>query len=143
MVAIDASLSMETQDGHASLSEKLRWAQALGMLGNSDTTALIEQWVVDCRRWAMSRTGWVHWKAPPANPVEQASRGSDSREKQIRETLDELATMPRTEFVRRLLQSQPRMLLEQLEEVMPVDVRLFATQQQNAAPEELSRLPSV
>ncbi|MEY3459127.1 MAG: hypothetical protein RL215_2284, partial [Planctomycetota bacterium] len=33
VVAVDASLSMETRDRHAALPEKLRWAQALGMLG--------------------------------------------------------------------------------------------------------------
>ena len=44
VVAIDASDSMETQDRHALLAEKLRWAQALGMLGNSETTELVDQW---------------------------------------------------------------------------------------------------
>ena len=134
VVAIDASLSMETQDGHASLGEKLRWAQALGMLGNAETAALIEQWVAAAD--AGNEPDWLGSGAPPANPVEQAT--ADARAQQIRSALDELAKMPRTEFVRRLLQSQPRMLLEQLEGVMPVDVRLFATEQQNAAPEELS-----
>lgn len=136
VVAIDASLSMETQDGHASLGEKLRWAQALGMLGNADTTAMIDQWVVAAD--AGREPDWLGTGVAPANPVEQAA--ADSRAQQIRETLDELAKMPRVEFVRRLLQSPPRMLLDQLGEVMPVDVRLFATGQQSAAPEELSGL---
>jgi predicted PurR-regulated permease PerM len=46
ILAIDASLSMETQDHHASRAEKLRWAQALGMLGNAETNPLIDAWVV-------------------------------------------------------------------------------------------------
>ena len=136
IVAIDASLSMETQDRHASLGEKLRWAQALGMLGNDDTRPLIDQWVTAAD--AGQQPDWLGTNAPPANPVEQAA--AESREKQILESLEELSAMPRVEFVRRLLQSQPRQLLDRLDEVMPIDVRLFAREQQSAAPAELPRL---
>jgi len=136
IVAIDASLSMETQDRHASLGEKLRWAQALGMLGNEDTRQLIDQWVTAAD--AGQQPDWLGTNAPPANPVEQAA--AESREKQILESLEELSAMPRVEFVRRLLQSQPRQLLDRLGEVMPIDVRLFAREQQAADPAELPRL---
>lgn len=136
VVAIDASLSMETQDRHALLAEKLRWAQALGMLGNSETTPLIDQWVAAAE--AGQEPNWLATDELPANPTEQAS--FDARAKQVKDSLDELGSMPRVEFVRRLLQSKPRMLLDQLNGVMPVDVRLFAAEQQSAAPKELSSL---
>lgn len=136
IVAIDGSESMETQDRHASLAEKLRWAQALGMLGNAETTPLIDKWVASAE--AGAEPNWMGTDAPPANPTEQAV--SDARENQIRNTLEELSDMPRTEFVRRLLQSQPRMLLDQLDEVMPIDIRIFASEQQPTAPAELATL---
>lgn len=135
IIAIDGSQSMETQDRHASLSEKLRWAQSLGMLGNAETTPLIDQWVAAAD--AGQEPNWLGTNGPPANATEKAT--ADSREKQIRDTLEELSGMTRVEFVRRLLQSQPRALLEQLDEVMPVDLRIFAAEQQSTAPAELAQ----
>ncbi|MFM7830175.1 MAG: hypothetical protein ACKPJD_00175, partial [Planctomycetaceae bacterium] len=44
VVAVDGSDSRDTRDSHATLAEKLRWAQALGMLGNAETRPLIETW---------------------------------------------------------------------------------------------------
>lgn len=136
IIALDASQSMDTQDRHASLAEKLRWAQALGMLGNANTTELIEQWVASAERGEEPQ--WLGTDGPPANKTEQTA--ADSRERQIRDTLEELSAMPRVEFVRRLLQSQPRMLLDRLDDVMPLDIRLFAAEQQSITPQELGKI---
>ena len=136
VVAIDGSLSMETQDRHASLGEKLRWAQALGMLGNEETRPLIDKWVASTE--AGKEPNWLGTDDPPKNPTEQAS--SDARARQINDSLQELAVMPRVEFVRRLLQAQPRELLDRLAEVIPIDVRLFATEQQSASDKELASI---
>ena len=136
VVAIDGSLSMETQDRHASLAEKLRWAQALGMLGNEETRPLIDKWVTSAE--AGQEPNWLGTDEPPKNPTEQAS--SDARARQIGDSLQELAAMPRVEFVRRLLQSEPRELLDRLKEVMPVDLRVFATEQQTASDKELAAI---
>ena len=43
IVAVDASRSMEIHDANAPLVEKLRWAQALGMLGNLETGTRIQE----------------------------------------------------------------------------------------------------
>lgn len=134
IVAIDGSLSMETQDRHASLGEKLRWAQALGMLGNAETSPLIEQWVITAE--SGQEPNWLGGDARPTTPAEQAL--SDARARQIKESLDELATMPRVEFVQRLLQSKPNELLTELDEVMPIEIRLFASEQQAALPARLA-----
>ena len=67
MVAIDGSLSMETQDRHASLGEKLRWAQALGMLGNAETSPLIDQWVVTAE--SGQEPNWLGGDTRPATPA--------------------------------------------------------------------------
>jgi putative transposon-encoded protein len=135
VVAVDASLSMETQDRHASLAEKLRWAQALGMLGSDDTAARIDNWVVQAE--AGSEPDWLGIGRTPANAVERAA--ADSRKRQVEDALEELGQMPRTEFVRRLLLAQPRELLRNLGDVMPVDLRVFATEQQATAPEQLEQ----
>lgn len=136
VVAIDASLSMETKDRHASLAEKLRWAQALGMLGNTDTTPLIDQWVAAAE--AGKEPNWLGGNALPATPAEQAS--FDARARQVKESMDELSNMPRVEFVRRLLQSKPRSLLDRMNAVMPIDLRLFGARQQAVTPKELSKI---
>ena len=134
IIAIDGSLSMETQDRHASLGEKLRWAQALGMLGNTETRPLIDEWVVTAE--SGQEPNWLGGNARPANPAEQSL--SDARARQVMDSLDELSEMPRVEFVRRLLQSKPNVLLDQLNEVMPIDVRLFASEQQASVPARLA-----
>lgn len=136
LVAIDGSLSMETQDRHASLAEKLRWAQALGMLGNADTAKLLDDWVAAAE--AGQEPNWLGTETPPSTPVESAS--AEARSRQVQDSLNELAEMPRLEFVRRLLQSQPRMLLPRLEEVMPIDLRLFAANIEAAVPQELGNV---
>lgn len=135
IVAMDVSESMETQDRHASMAEKLRWAQALGMIGNEETRPLIDRWVTDAE--AGREPKWLGTDTPPANPVEQAS--SDSRRRQVMDALDELARMPRTEFVRRLLQSEPGTLLKKMQEVMPIELRLFASEQEVVDPAALAK----
>ena len=134
IVAIDGSLSMETRDRHASLAEKLRWAQALGMLGNTETDPLIDEWVASAE--SGQEPNWLGGIARPGNPSEQSL--SDARARQVSEALDELASMPRVEFVERLLQAKPGELLSQLDEVMPIEIRLFATEQHASSPNRLA-----
>ena len=136
IVAIDASQSMEIYDTNAPLGEKLRWAQALGMLGNQETDTLIQQWVDAAD--AAEEPNWLGNAQPSQTPVEQSA--AEARKRQVNSTLEELAQMPRTEFVRRLLQSQPRDLLQKLQGLIGVDVRLFATEQKAATSEELASL---
>jgi hypothetical protein len=136
IIGIDASQSMEIQDTNAPLGEKLRWAQALGMLGNQETDTLIQQWVASAD--AGEEPNWLGNAQPSQTPAEQSA--AEARKRQVNSTLEELAQMPRTEFVRRLLQSQPRELLKKLQGLIGVDVRLFATEQKAAMVEELASL---
>ena len=136
IVAVDASQSMEIHDTNAPLGEKLRWAQALGMLGNQETDKLIQQWVTAAE--AGEEPNWLGNAQPPQTPAEHSA--AEVRKRQVNSTLEELAQMPRTEFVRRLLQSQPRELLKKLQGMIGVDLRLFATEQRAATSEELASL---
>ena len=46
LVAFDVSESMDTADRHAHEGEMLKWAKALGMLGNDATNDLIDDWII-------------------------------------------------------------------------------------------------
>jgi hypothetical protein len=121
VVAIDTSQSMETADKHAGVEEKLRWALALGMLDSSLTDAQIQE-------LAQVIGGAVLRPAIDAGLVE--SPISAARVRQTQEVLDEFDRMPRQEFVKRLLTSGQSPFLDALSEVAALDLRLFATDQQ-------------
>ena len=129
VVGFDLSESMDTADSHASSEEKLRWAQALGMLGNSDTDKLIEQWVA----------AYQNGEEPDWAAGDGVSTG-ELRQRQVQEVFDEIAGMPRTEFVRRLLEAEPSQLLTRLAEERNVDLRVFGAEQQKI---EDGQLPQV
>ncbi len=135
VVGIDASESMVTSDGHATDAEKLRWAQALGMLGNEQTTPLIDKWVAALE--AGNEPDWLD--SDNRNNTADVSELADGRRQQIKSVLDELGQMSRLEFIQRLLQSKPHELLNQINKVMPLEVRLFATKQANVSAEQLQK----
>ena len=85
---------MDTADRHATPAEMLRWAQALGMLGNEGTNELIEEWVA----------AYEAGREPEWSSDEHLN---ESRRRHIEGVFAELGKMPRTEIVRRLLTSQP------------------------------------
>lgn len=135
VVAVDASDSMETRDSHATLAEKLRWAQALGMLGNQETRPLIERWANSAD--SGQEPHWHLTDRPPQTPAEQAA--ARARRDQVMATLQEFDLLPRTEFARRLLTAKPTELLENLRRNLPTDLRLFAAEQLQTTPQLLNQ----
>lgn len=135
VVAVDASDSMETRDSHATLAEKLRWAQALGMLGNDETRPLIERWAAAAD--AGTEPPWLGSDQPPQTAADQAA--ANARRNQVFASLSEFDQMPRTEFARRLLTARPTQLLENLRKNLPLDLRLFATEQLQTTPRQLTQ----
>jgi hypothetical protein len=135
VVAVDASDSMDTRDSHATLSEKLRWAQALGMLGNDETRPLIERWAAAAD--AGTEPPWLGSDLPPQTAADQAA--ANARRDQVFASLSEFDQMPRTEFACRLLTARPTQLLENLRKNLPVDLRLFATEQLQTTPQLLAQ----
>ena len=130
IVAFDVSDSMETADRHASASEMLRWAQALGMLGNSATDAMLQRWTD-----AYDAGQQPNWAGDDNDP-----ELGDIRRQHLQGVFAEIAKMPRTEFVRRLLQASPNDLLTKLETIQPVDLRVFGAQQQSVSIQQLGDL---
>ncbi len=93
---------------------------------------------MDSAAEAGTEIDWLGKGAPPANDAERASAAA--RAAQVQETLNELSEMPRVEFVRRMLQAKPKELLEQMDDVMPLDLRVFAVEQEATDPKQLQKL---
>ncbi len=136
VVAVDVSQSMETRDQHATVAEKLRWAQSLGMLGNEQSTPIINEWIAALE--AGKEPNWLGRAA--SGDVESDRELAAARKRQLTDVLSEFSRLRRTEFIHRLLTSQPDHLLKKLSKVMPVDLRLYATQQEAIAENQLKEL---
>lgn len=113
VVGFDVSESMETADKHATRSEKLRWGQALGMLGNDETQDLLDGWTEDLD--AGREPDWGNGDQGLAA----------SREEHMEGVFGQLGDMSRMEFVKRLLLAKPGNFLGELGEVSDYDLRLF------------------
>ena len=121
LVAFDVSESMDTADRHAHEDEMLKWAKALGMLGNDATNDLIDDWII-----AYSEQREPDWSADSATGNAELAA---LRRRQVQDVFAELRLMPRTEFVRRLLQGQPNDLLTELQKQIPIDLQVFGMDQ--------------
>ncbi|MDG1894710.1 MAG: hypothetical protein P8J37_07365 [Fuerstiella sp.] len=135
VVGFDVSGSMETVDRHASPSEMLRWAQALGMLGNDSTNDLLETWIS-----AYDAGQQPNWGASVNGTDPQDEGNADLgtiRRQHIEGVFAEFEKMPRTEVVRRLLLAKPNDLLAKLQDVQRVDVRVFGLDQQSVSADQL------
>ncbi|MCR9200761.1 MAG: hypothetical protein NXI04_19160 [Planctomycetaceae bacterium] len=128
VVAVDVSHSMDTSDRHASPAEMLRWGQALGMLGNAGTQAMLDEW---SQAWDAGRT--------PDFGQGDRQLGRIRRE-QLDGVFAEIARMPRTEFVRRLLLASPNDLLKKLGDIQPVDLRAFGGDEMTVTESQIPEL---
>ena len=135
VIGFDLSDSMDTADRHASPVEMLRWAQALGMLGNNSTDLLLENWVSE----------YESGRTPDWGSSGTTGGGNDPelgaiRRQHVEGVFSEIGKMPRTEFVRRLLLSRPNDLLAKLGETHSVDLRIFGIDQQRVDSTQLQEL---
>lgn len=150
IVAFDASESMETADRHASKAEMLRWAQALGMVGNDQTSGLLESWIAAFD--SGQQPDWTGAGASAGLPAADANTAGENsgkadhselaalRRRQVDGVFAEIAAMPRTEFVRRLLQARPNDLLKKLQQTQSVDLRLFGLEESAVAADQLNEV---
>ncbi len=128
VIGFDVSESMETADRHAAPAEMLRWAQALGMLGNDATSELLDEWISAYE--SGQRPNW-------GNGDEELG---SIRHRHVEGVFSELAEMSRTEFVRRLLLSRPNALLAKLGEQLETDLQVFGIEHQSVVGEQLQEL---
>ncbi len=117
----DASMSMQTVDQHASAEERLRWAQTLGMLGDT-------------------ASGESPDELPASAGAAQAGRSrtpSPRIDALVQEAGSKVAGMTRLEIIRQLLFSPQRSLMDQAEQAWICDLRLFAEQQKTVTRAEV------
>jgi hypothetical protein len=122
LVAIDLSESMSTADIHALKGEKLRWARAVGMIGNEKTNARIDRWIEDYQSNREPR--WVD--PDETRDPEKRAALSQTRKENVEGVLKEIDGLTRKEIALRLLTKGTSPLLKRLKEVGKVDLLLFA-----------------
>ncbi len=132
VVAVDVSQSMETKDEQASSSEKLRTAQALGLLSRD---APVEEW---CKAYDVGKEPEWASVAEESDPNKLKAL-IDSRREMARGAIDEVSKLDRVEIARRILQSGPNPLLKDLEKLGKVELCLFAGQSTQLEPELLEK----
>jgi len=119
VVAVDVSQSMETKDEQATEAEKLRTAQALGLLRED---VPVEEW---CKAYDEKQE--PQW-ASPAEESEPAKLSAlmDSRRESALGAMEEVDKLTRVEIARRLLKNGELPLLKELSRLGQVEVCLFA-----------------
>lgn len=134
LLAVDVSDSMDTVDVHAGRGEMLRWARALGMIGNSEIDARLDRW-----QTALDEGREPEWVEPDetADPVRRRQL-ADARRENLDEVLSRLSQLSRREITRRLLTSGSEPFIQQLAALGLLEVSLFAGQSTAIDPQELS-----
>eukprot|EP00913_Durusdinium_trenchii_P028377 g26605.t1 len=135
IVAVDLSESMATTDQHAQNAEKLRWARALGMIGNAKTNDRIDRWIA----------AYEEGKEPPW--VDKTEGGSVLQKQKLAETRKENAekvfaavdAISRKEIAKRLLLKGSDPLLAKLQKLGDVDVVVFGGKVVSADDESLEK----
>jgi hypothetical protein len=121
VVALDVSDSMTTADTHALPSEKLRWARALGIVGDQSDFGRITAWQA-----AYDNLQEPEWVGPneTADP-ERRARLTNIRKKNLEQAMLDAAQIPRKEIARRLLTLTNPPLLPALEKLGKVQIVAF------------------
>ncbi|MCA9046044.1 MAG: hypothetical protein KDA69_17075, partial [Planctomycetaceae bacterium] len=133
LVALDLSESMETRDIFASDAEKLRWARALGMLGNQANADRIDRWIAAYE--AGQQPEWI-------DPSEQLDAGrrqqvAQARQENLQAVFEQLETLSRKEILRRLILAEPNPFIDQLRQHVDTQFCTFAGEVTNTPEGEL------
>ena len=121
IVAVDVSESMDTADQHASNAELLRWARAAGVVGNAAVAERLDAWIA---AWeAGEEPVWVDESEAVAGG--QRAELAALRKQNIEQVLDTVRNMPRREIARRVLTESQQPFLDELQNTVAVDLRLF------------------
>jgi hypothetical protein len=135
LVAIDLSESMATTDSHATLSEKLRWARTLGLIGNAENKSRLDSWQA-----AFDKGEEPQWVSPEeTSDPERRTVLAKSRQEQLNEIFNQLDQIPRKDIARRLLAETQSPLLARLENVGTLEVVGFGGKAESVDAEALSK----
>lgn len=130
IIAADISGSMRTADTHSTAAEFLRWCQALGLLGNEQTSDQIDAWI------ASSQGGREpDWSITPDGSV--AADVAESRRRHMEQLFADIGRTPRTQLVHRLLAEPPNQLIERLDDGFELEYRTFGAESHVVSDQQL------
>jgi hypothetical protein len=135
LVAVDVSESMETRDAHAGEAERLRWAKAIGLIGQ-EAQARFDRWLA-----ALEEDEEPEWVLPEeeADPVRR-ERLAQARKANFHEQLDEMTRFSRMELALRTLGAGPQPVVTQLERKARTELALFGSDFARIEPDALENL---
>lgn len=125
VVALDVSESMDTNDIHANLAEKLRWGRALGLFGQRAAREQTEHWIQSLETG--QEPVWVTAEEEP-NPLRRQQQ-SDLRKQDLISSLQALSEFSRLELAAKTLTSSSHPVLQELAKQAQTEISLFATDQ--------------
>jgi len=122
LIAVDVSRSMETVDEHAGPAEKLRWARALGIIGNESTDERLDRWQAALE--AGEEPSWIDANDSQAEqPQEQLA---EIRRNNLEAALGEVSRLSRKEIAARLLMTTAQPLLSTVGQLGGIELAIFA-----------------
>lgn len=134
LVSVDVSESMDTIDKQALPGEQLRWARALGMIGNADINDRLDRW--QAAYDAGQEPEWVD--ANETGDPERRRQLAAARRENLDGVFEQLSQLSRKEIARRLLTGGSQPALQQLAELGLLEVSLFAGQSESVPPSDLA-----
>ncbi|MEZ6068380.1 MAG: hypothetical protein R3B90_22305 [Planctomycetaceae bacterium] len=134
LVAVDVSESMDTIDSHATPAEKLRWARALGMIGNDQINDRLDGW-----QTALDAGEEPEWVSATEEPnAARREQLTQVRRENLDTVFTQLGELSRREIARRLLTAGQSPVLGKLGELGLLEVSLFAGSHASIDPQQTS-----
>ncbi|QDU37762.1 hypothetical protein Mal4_20790 [Maioricimonas rarisocia] len=135
IVAVDVSESMETADEHADEAEKLRWARALGLIGNERNAEQIDAWIAAYE--ADREPEWV--AEDETDDPDRRQALADGRREFAENAMQQAMSLTRLDIARRLLTDGSEPLIDQLDQLAITEAHAFGGQTIALDPRELEQ----
>ncbi|WP_437230830.1 hypothetical protein SH661x_002166 [Planctomicrobium sp. SH661] len=122
LLALDVSESMDTIDRQASQAEKIRWAEAIGILGSPEARARAKSWISSLQ--SGHEPEWVSPKEEAS--FEKRKQLIQVRQENLQSQLKELEQLSRLEILRRACALHPDSPLDELQKLTTLQLSAFA-----------------
>jgi len=133
LIAFDLSRSMAASDPHAARAEKLRWAKAMGMIGNDVINEKLDRWIADLERG--SEPVWVD--AEETNNPKRRAKLEKTRKEMIEEIFQQIDGISRRDLALNLLMQGKHPLFQRLSEIADLEVVVFAGETESSGEKTL------
>jgi hypothetical protein len=135
VVAVDGSLSMETVDLQSTVAEKLQWARAIGLIGNTENDERLNRWIAAYDKGETPEWATTQEEADP----EKRRLLAEARRQNVESIVKEVDAFSRKDLVQRLLGPGREGLLRHLEENVSVDLVVFGGNAIDSDPSTLAQ----